>query len=326
MGRGKCYLGVVYAVLMVLACSCSRQVSTDVAKAVEATLTALAPTRIATSRPTDTPRTVPKLASGQIAFTSSNKEEICVINIDGTGLTFLTKSTGMDFEPAWSPDGKKIAFASGRLFQNEEIYVMNADGTEQIRLTNHPSSDGDPTWSPDGKKLAFVSRRDSFYVQIYVTHADGTGVTRLTNDLYGPYNVEPAWSPDGSTIAFVHGTQICVMNADGTNIYNLCGAYKSACTAFDPAWAPDGKKLAVASRIDSNHEIYVLNLSEGTEMNLTNNPFSEDYPTWSPDGKKIAFVSNRDGDPAIYMMNADGTGQTRLKSSPTWVTDLAWRP
>ena len=70
------------------------------------------------------------------------------------------KSTPGDVQtPAWSPDGRKLAFVSGR-DGNAEIYVMNADGSEQENLTRQPANDSHPSWSPDGRKIAFVSRRD----------------------------------------------------------------------------------------------------------------------------------------------------------------------
>jgi hypothetical protein len=101
--------------------------------------------------------------------------------------------------PAWSPDGRKIAFVSDR-DGNSEIYVIHADGSEQRNLTRQPASDSHPSWSPDGRKLAFVSRRDG-NAEIYVMNADGSelrNVTRTPSD-----DLDPAWSPNGRAIAFV---------------------------------------------------------------------------------------------------------------------------
>ncbi len=81
---------------------------------------------------------------------------------------------------AWSPDGSRIAFYSGR-DGNFEIYVMNADGTNPTRVTNDPAQDRHPAWSDDGLRIVFTTDRDG-NDEIYAMNADGTRLTRLTND------------------------------------------------------------------------------------------------------------------------------------------------
>ena len=156
--------------------------------------------------------------------------------------------------PAWSPDGRKLAFVSRR-DGNSEIYVMNADGSGQENLTQHPASDSHPSWSRDGRKLAFVSRRDG-NSEIYVMNADGSGlrnVTRTPSDDLGP-----AWSPDGRAIAFVHRsrrsarrthrvtpcnnyeTYLYVVNGDGSGLRRLT---THRAQLFNPSWSADGKTI-----------------------------------------------------------------------------------
>ncbi len=97
---------------------------------------------------------------------------------DGSGLRNLTpKPVGTYATPAWSPDGRKLAFVSDR-DGNSEVYVMNADGSGQRNLTRNAAFDADPSWSPDGRKLAFVSNRDGSY-RVHVMNADGSGQRRL---------------------------------------------------------------------------------------------------------------------------------------------------
>ena len=114
------------------------------------------------------------------------------MNSDGSGKTNLTSSlTNSIYDPAWSPDGQKIAFLS-YVNGNYEIYVMNADGSNVLRLTENNASDDSPAWSPDSKMIAFVSGRDGDS-EIYVMDADGGHVKRLTSNEASDYS--PVWLP-----------------------------------------------------------------------------------------------------------------------------------
>jgi Tol biopolymer transport system component len=106
--------------------------------------------------------------------------DLYAVNADGSGLRRLTRNTN-DHAPAWSRDGRKIAFVSVR-DGNREIYVMNADGSGQQRLTRNRAGDYSPAWSPDGRKIAFVSQRDgNVNHEIYVMNTlDGGGQRNLT--------------------------------------------------------------------------------------------------------------------------------------------------
>ena len=100
------------------------------------------------------------------------------MNADGTGVRQLTDNDDWDRFPAWSPNGKKIAFHSDR-DGDEEIFVMNADGTGVTQLTdNFALNDMFPAWSPNGNKIAFESDRDGNN-EIFVMNADGSNVVAL---------------------------------------------------------------------------------------------------------------------------------------------------
>ena len=132
-------------------------------------------------------------------------DDIYVMDANGKKIQNLTKHLGRDRHPAWSPNGRQIAFSSIRVGNfgdgnfdagNYDIYVMDANGKNVRRMTEDRSDDILPAWSPNGQKIAFSSRREGNF-DIYVMNADGTNVRQLTN--------HPAddWGPTfGFTVAF----------------------------------------------------------------------------------------------------------------------------
>ena len=133
---------------------------------------------------------------GEVGITS----EIYVMDTDGGNQQRLTNNRKNDWDPTWSPDGERIAFASDRKgdLENFEIYVMDADGGNQQRLTNNRKNDWDPTWSPDGERIAFASYRDG-NSEIYVIDADGGNLQNLTNNRHS--DTAPAWYDPAFAVA-----------------------------------------------------------------------------------------------------------------------------
>jgi len=138
--------------------------------------------------------------NGRIAFASERDGnfEIYMMNPDGTGLVRLTNHPSNDFNPSWSPDGTKIAFASDRGDGDYDVYVMNSDGGGLTQLTDDPADDATPDWSPDGTEIVFESARGSALdnEDVYKMDADGSNETQLTDDPEA--DGSPAFSPDGT--------------------------------------------------------------------------------------------------------------------------------
>ena len=272
----------------------------------------------------------------RIAFATSrngNDTEVFLMNAAGSNQINFTNDPAGDWEPAWSPDRRRIAFASTRAGTglSSSIWVMNTDGTGLLRLTNNPARDDGAAWSPDGSKIAFMSDRDGNQ-EIYVMNADGSGQTRLTNN--PARDDQPDWSPDGSKIAFmserVGGHQdIFVMNADGTNPVRLT---TNPLTDAHPVWSPDGTRLAftsgdVVGGFTTGLDIYVMNADGSGRTRLTDDPANDFDPTWAPDGTRIAFVSEREsvtGSQEIFTMNADGSQETNVTRNSGQDYHPAW--
>ena len=235
-------------------------------------------------------------------------------------------------DPAWSPDGKRLAFVwfNGDRFPTR-LTVSDPDGSHRRVITAATGSLtsielADPTWAPDGRRLAFsLNIRGTF--EIFVVNIDGTGLKRLTRNRV--HDVDPAWSPDARSILFGRSVDQFVdgayflfsMNADGTLQRRLL-RFRSG----QPAWSPDGSKIAFASAVSGHPAVYVARADGSDARRLTGGSAQNYAPAWSPDGRRIAFQSDRDGNFELYTMTIDGGDQRRLTRSPRWELNPSWQP
>jgi len=180
-----------------------------------------------------------------------------------------------------------------------------------------------------GEQIAFVSKGESSS-DIYVVESNGTILTRLAS------GQRPVWSPDGGRIVFsgtacggaieAGGSEICVMNADGTGVANLSD---DPADDADPTWSPDGLRIAFRSMRDGRPELYVMEADGSGAWRLTNGVGVAwlARPAWSPNGTRIAFdcrvdASNLD----ICVVNVDGTGFGRLTVDRSDDFGPSWKP
>ena len=228
----------------------------------------------------------------KIAFASARDGnlEIYVMDGDGSNQRRVTVNPARDWRPAWSPDGKKIAFVSNRNNINKDhmqIWVIDADGKNPIRLTDG-LVDSYPDWSPDGTNIVY----DAHLVPedhnlapggIAVMDADGNN-KRLVKNARG---LHPTWSPDGKRIAFISTVDVInhvfVMDADGRNRMQLTHDFVRKRL---PSWSHDGKRIAYVG----DNVIWVVD-SDGENPRQLTWHVTESHPTWSPDSESIAFTS-----------------------------------
>jgi len=236
------------------------------------------------------------VASSRAAPSTPGKFQLYAV--ERSNLAQLTKltpatDTASASDPAFSPDGSRIAFVSQR-DGNAEIYVMNADGTGTTRVSSDPQPDGRPSFMPDGQSLVFHSSRTAGKQEIWAVNVDGTALTQLTRD---SVNSSPAVSPDGQIIAYVSTRNkdgdIWLMNRDGTNQRQFTRSPQQR--ESEPRFLRDGTLVYLAERREGNRTVQQViraDLATGATTAITGTDLAIASFAVSPAGDLLALVVN----------------------------------
>jgi Tol biopolymer transport system component len=280
----------------------------------------------------------------RLAFSSTlnggpTGENIFVLERDAS-MNQLTTSDGRDENPAWSPDGRRLAFARGGA-----IWVRDDAGTRRLSDLGAASR---PSWSPDGKQIAYANLvpRSPNLGFVWLMDADGRNQHPIFNsddpnakppDCFGGF--PGGWYPSGERLLYrgslanfppgatsLGTLAICSAKTDGSNVKTIVEDPSGSTLNYAPAFSPDGTKIAFVSNRDGNESIYLMN-PDGTGVAKLLDDVGKDLdPSWSPDGQWIAFSSNRDGRYHLYMVHPDGSGLTRLTSGNSDDKFPSWAP
>jgi len=178
-----------------------------------------------------------------------------------------TRNIGHLSAPAWSPDGRRLAFVQGDRRGNSDIMVLDVSSGRARRLTDSNCINTEPSWNPAGTQLAFTSDREGS-PQVYLMEEDGSNVRRLTRE--GGYNATPAWSPTGAMVAYVSRFEgkfdLFVYNLKDGKSYQVTTGLASS---ESPDWAPDERRIVFTSGSRGGMQLFTTDLSGQTLRRLT---------------------------------------------------------
>jgi len=253
------------------------------------------------------------VARSKIAFVSDRtatkerrSKEIYIVDYDGYNVRQVTVNGSLNILPAWSPDGRQLAYTSYRQ-PPPGVYISAPYAMKNYRLTGAGSQAFGPAWSPDGRRVAYAANTGG-NMEIFVAGSDGSGARKVTTS--SASEAAPCWSPTGNEIAFTSdrgGTpQIYVMDAEGLNVRRLTtvGNWNDA-----PSWNPSKQysEIAYTARLESGgFDIAIIDLATRQVRQITQGRGSCESPSWAPSGRHLVFSCNRGGRWQLAVADREG--------------------
>jgi len=260
-----------------------------------------------------------------VGLGNNTSYSLLVADSDGFNPQVVARSKESLLSPAWSPDGKKIAYVS---FEsgNSNIYVQDITTGSRQLVESHPKGiNGAPAWSPDGSKLA-VALSFSGNLNIYVLNMASRQETRVTSDNLA-INTQPVWSPDGQTIYFTSDRsgkpQIYQVSASGGSATRISFQGQSN---QNVSVSYDGKQIAMVQGNGNVYRIGIADQTLGGQVHFVSpGPFDES-PSFAPNASMLLYAATEGTRGVLYSVSADGNVRQRLVLSDGDVREPAWGP